>query len=55
VRRLPSGTEAEVEARLHTDDGYLTPAVVVVYPASEMPWGEPTWQPASPGPGTPGR
>ena len=55
VRRLPSGTEAEVEARLHTDDGCLTPAVALVYPACEMPWGEPTWQPASPGTGTAGR
>jgi hypothetical protein len=32
VRELPAGTEAEVEATLHTDDGYFTPRVISMTP-----------------------
>jgi hypothetical protein len=31
--QLPAGTEAEIEAALHTDDGYLTPRVILMQPA----------------------
>ncbi|MCK4375585.1 MAG: hypothetical protein KAX19_09655, partial [Candidatus Brocadiae bacterium] len=32
VGALPPGNEAEIEARLHTDDGYTTPRVTVMRP-----------------------
>jgi len=47
VAQLPPGTEAQVEARLHTDDGCFTPAVKLMYPSSEAPWEEPTWRPVA--------
>jgi hypothetical protein len=49
VDRLPPGAEAQVEARLHTDDGCFTPAVKLMYPSSEAPWETPLWRPAAPG------
>jgi hypothetical protein len=30
--QLPVGTDAEIEAILHTDDGYLTPRVIAMHP-----------------------
>jgi hypothetical protein len=38
VAELPPGDVAEVEARLHTDDGYFTPRITVMKPA---------WRPAA--------
>ncbi len=32
VAQLPAGAEAEIEAILHTDDGYLTPRVIAMRP-----------------------
>jgi hypothetical protein len=33
VNELPPGDEAEIEARMHTDDGYYTPRIIRMRPA----------------------
>jgi len=44
VSKLPAGDEAQVEATLHTDDGYHTPTIILVAPQKDPYWEE-VWQP----------
>lgn len=44
VRELPAGNEAEIEATLHTDDGYYTPKIAVIYPDLDPPYDPPVWK-----------
>ena len=45
VNKLPIGTEAEVEATLHTNDGYFTPRIVLMEPDAGNAWDAPVWYP----------
>jgi len=46
VTELPPGVEVQIEARLHTDDGYFTPRIVEMYP--EWKWSRPKSTNSSP-------
>ena len=47
VKDLAAGSEAQIEARLHTDDGCFTPSVNVMYPLCGSPWAPPIWKSAA--------
>ena len=43
ISKFPKSTEAQIEAALHTDDGYLTPKIATLLVDSGTPFDPPVW------------